>query len=73
MTVRTDSSSPQHKKAAGMVIKLTLPRFLLQLVFFGVVFFRVRLVTVVFLVLLGLKVVLETPDVQESLASPEPE
>lgn len=59
-----------------MVIKLTLPRFLLdiyQLVFFGVVFFRVRLVTVVFLVLLGLKVVLETPDVQESLASPEPE
>lgn len=44
-----------------------------QLVFFGVIFFRVPLVTVVLLVLLGLKVLLETLDAQESLASLEPE
>ena len=37
------------------------------------VFFRVPLVTVVFLVLVDLKVLLEIPDAQESLASPEPE
>lgn len=37
------------------------------------VFFRVLLVTVVFLVLLVLKVLLETLDAQESLASQEPE
>lgn len=35
------------------------------------IFFRVLLVTVVFLVLLGLKVQLETLDAQESLASLE--
>lgn len=40
---------------------------------FCLIFFRVSLVTVVFLVLLGLKVLLETLDGQESLASLEPE